>query len=302
MKKFFFIICVMIIATGLQSQDYHKLIRTGTYWDQYTVVLPEMCYTTITRFSFADSDTILGGVAYRKNICYHFQAVNPGPLCPPFEIDDVPFTSYSFLREDTINRKVYIYCQGCFPVKDQLFYDFSLSVGDTLKSVVQTLYGEPLVLTSLDEVLLSNGETRKRFGFGNSPENLNYIEGIGGAQGLDAAVVPGIESYGGFFCITQNGINLWGNICNNYFVGLQEKKSEAIELYPNPAHDKLTIHLDGTNPDAELIISNLEGKEIIRTKLNRADNTISLSQVAPGVYIYQVTSGKVFRKDKIIIY
>jgi hypothetical protein len=302
MKKFFFIIFLLVASTGLQSQDYHKLIRAGTYWDQYTVVLPEICYTTITRFSFADSDTILGGVAYRKNICYHFQAVNPGPLCPPYVIDNVPFTSYSFLREDTVNRKVYIYCQGCFPVKDQLFYDFSLSVGDTLKSFVQTLYGEPLVLTSLDTVTLANGESRRRFGFANSPDNMNYIEGIGGPQGIDAAIVPGIESYGGYFCVSQNGINLWGNNCSNYFVGLQEKKNEAPELYPNPAHDKLTIHLDGRNPNAEFSISTILGKEILKTRLNQTDNSISLLQITPGVYIYQVTSGQLFRKDKIIIY
>jgi hypothetical protein len=301
MKKYMFILFVAVIAMSGHSQNYHKLIRTGTYWDEYFVVLPEMCYTAIIRYSFTDGDTLLGGVSYKMNKIYQFQSVNPGPLCPPFVIDTVPYISLSFLREDTLARKVFVYCEGCTPT-DQLLYDFSLGIGDTLQSLSQTLYGEPLVLTSLDTVTLLNGELRKRFGFSDSPDQLYYIESLGGAQGLDRSIVPGIESYGGFFCISQNGMNLWGDHCNNYFVGSDEKKSYVFLLYPNPAHDFITIHLSKTNPETDFTLLTMSGKEIIKEKFNQYDNLISIEQLTPGLYFYQLKSDRFCKQDKIIIF
>ena len=290
-----------VIAINGHSQNYHKLIRTGTYWDEYFVLLPEICYTTGTRYSFTEGDTILGGISYKMNKYYQFQSVNPGPLCPPFVIDTVPYTSSSFLREDTLARKVFIYCGECTP-PDQLLYDFSLSVGDTLQSLMQTLYGEPLVLTSIDTVILLNGEKRKKFGFADSPSTIYYIESIGGGQGLDLSIVEGMESYGGYFCISQNGINLWGDNCNNYFVGAKEKKSIEFLLYPNPAHDFITVHLYKVNPETDFTIFTMSGKEILKTKVNQPDNLISITHLTPGLYIYQLKSDQFCKQDKITIF
>ena len=301
MKKYLFIISFMILGMNTHPQDYHKLIRTGTYWDNYFVVLPEMCYTSISRYCFTGGDTVLGGVTYKQHKCYPFEAVNPGPLCPPFVIDTTPVACESFFREDTVARKVYIYCPGCI-TEDQLFYDFSLAIGDTLKSDMQTLYGEPLVLTSIDTVTLLNGEKRKRFGFVHSADNVNYIESIGGSQGLEVPLVSGAESYGGYLCVKQDGIPLWGNNCGFYFIGTGNKENDLFKVYPNPVHDFLSLHLPRANSDAVFTLSDPTGKVIARSGLDQSDNLISVSQIAPGLYIYQVRSDQIDKQGKIIIF
>src|ERR1017187_3470819 len=69
------------------SQNYHKLIRTNTFWDCFRQD-PVMCYSYINRIYFTGSDTLIGGIAYKKSLQYPFAAqVVPGPLCPPFVID-----------------------------------------------------------------------------------------------------------------------------------------------------------------------------------------------------------------------
>jgi hypothetical protein len=301
MKKHLLLLSLLIIGLNDYSQDYHKLIRTGAYWDQYTVVLPEWCYTTITRYSFTNIDTVLGGHTYRINKCYPFKAISSWPMCPPFVIDTISFISGSFFREDTINRKVYKYCPDC-QQKDELFYDFSLSVGDTLKSEEQTLYGEPLVLTSIDTVTLLNGEKRKQYGFANSPATINYVESIGGDQGLDVSIVPGFEWYGGFLCLSQNGINLWGRSCDNYFVGMNEKNTDEVKIYPNPAHEIVNIHLPGDIQNAEFTILDTRGNEIVAVKLNQQMNVLSISQIVPGFYIYKIKSNTFSDQGKLVIY
>jgi len=248
-----------------------------------------------------NKDTVLGGITYRINKCYPFKSVNPGPLCPPFVIDTTSFTSISFFREDTINRKVYIYCEGCQQT-DQLFYDFSLSVGDTLQSNEQTLYGEPLVLTSIDPVTLLSGEKRKKYGFANSPSTIYYIEGIGGDQGLNLSIVAGGESHGGFFCVSQNGTDLWGNICNNYFVGMNEKNTDDVKIYPNPAHEIVNIRLPGDIQSADFAILDTRGNEILTTKLNQQINALSISQIDPGFYIYKIKKENFTDQGKIVIF
>jgi nicotinamide riboside transporter PnuC len=61
MKKFIFTLVIGILTTLAFPQSYHKLIRTNTYWDDYMVILPEMCYTYANRVFFTNQDTVING-------------------------------------------------------------------------------------------------------------------------------------------------------------------------------------------------------------------------------------------------
>lgn len=304
MKKYFFLIWIAIMAINANSQNYHKLIRTNTYWDVYSLGWYD--YNAIDKIFFTGNDTIIEGNIYQLSRQYPYEPVNPGYLIPPFFIDTNSIRTNEFLKEDTVMKKVYIY-DPYLTSTDQLLYDFSLSIGDTLKSDYNKgKFGDYLVLTSIDSVTLLNGEIRKRFIFNpNSSDYGYYIEGIGGDQGLFSPIVPAFEQNEqlGYFCISQDGINLWGDQCNWYFVGINNlREDKMVTIFPNPAHDNFHVNLSHKVPVADFIITDLLGTELIHENLTHPDNVISISELLPGIYIYRIKSGQFTKQDKIIIF
>jgi hypothetical protein len=285
------------------SQGYHKLIRTNTYWDVWYTVSPEWCYSQISRIFFTGADTIVNGHVYKLSRDYPFHQLDTIPyLCPPFEILKTSYSTDYYLREDTLAKKVYISCNECspFPPIDELFYDFSLNVGDTLHSEWAS-QGAILVCTSIDSVILLNGETRKRFIFNNDGW-YNYIESLGGDNGLFLPLIPCIDCMGGYFCQTENDINLWGNDCSNYFVGIDNYSEEQYSLGPNPAHDFVNVTVNQLHSIYEISLSNIQGQEVLKKTLSDKSNKISLSNFIPGIYIYRINTNKGIKQGKLCIF
>jgi uncharacterized repeat protein (TIGR03803 family) len=77
--------------------------------------------------------------------------------------------------------------------------------------------------------------------------------------------------------------------------------SEKITLYPNPTDGKFTIDLGRTYPDAEITISQLDGRIISRERvMNARLKELQLSE-SPGLYLVSFTSGNeraVFKLSK----
>ncbi|MEP6645546.1 MAG: alkaline phosphatase family protein [Saprospiraceae bacterium] len=75
-------------------------------------------------------------------------------------------------------------------------------------------------------------------------------------------------------------------------------------IYPNPAHDYLTIEMndDQLNYNWIFTIYSLMGKEEISLNLNAFHNVIPVSHLDPGLYFYQMTDGnKSLKTGKLII-
>lgn len=293
MKKYVLLIWIAIMAINANSQNYHKLIRTNKFWDVYSLGWYD--YNAIDKIFFTGNDTIIEGNAYQLSRQYPYEPVNPGYLIPPFFIDTNSIKTNEFLREDTVMKKVYIYDPYLTPT-DQLLYDFSLSIGDTLKSDYNKgKFGDYLVLTSIDSVTLLNGEIRKRFIFNpNSSDYGYYIEGIGGSQGLFPPIVPAFEQNEqlGYFCISQDGINLLGDQCNWYFVGIKDlMEDKMVTIFPNPCTaGKLVI--SSSNPSEQFnLITLISPLSIVVKKFsfkvtNNAE--IDLHGIIPGSYFLKI--------------
>ena len=295
------ILAAMICQTGISpllvySQSYHKLIRTNTYWDNYFTDV--MCYSNIDRIFFTGSDTIISGISYKMSRQFPFAAVYQGPLCPPFVIDTISFSTYSFIREDTIVRKVYIYTSE-YSQPDQLLYDFSLQVGDTLHSEYN---GNPVV-TAIDTVTLNDGEFRKRFSFGGFPNAYeNYIESLGGSNGLFEPIYFNPDGIGGYLCISENDTSLWGTSCNYYFVGMKEQQESGLSVYPNPAKDKCKVQCAKCNIKS-IEIFNLTGEKVYGAEFSAGtSNAVEVDLDFPaGIYFVKVTSERTVEIEKLII-
>ncbi|MBK6858971.1 MAG: T9SS type A sorting domain-containing protein [Saprospiraceae bacterium] len=77
--------------------------------------------------------------------------------------------------------------------------------------------------------------------------------------------------------------------------------SSSINLYPNPATDKLTIALESNNRKIEVTIADITGKIIYSTTASETQKIeVNTKYFAEGIYIVQIQTGE-FIETKIII-
>ncbi len=298
-------ICLAGMFPGfVRAQAYHKLIRTNTYWDDYHMD-PIFCYEYVDRIFFTSDDTIIGGISYTKSRQFTFiQVIQPGPYCPPFVVDTISHSTSVYIREDTIAKKVYFYTEG-FDPPDQLLYDFTIIVGDTLNSLYNG--NRTLVVTSIADVILNNGEVRKKYSFNNMGDVENYIEGIGGSQGLFNSIIFSFNDRGGYFCIRENGINLWGSDCNYQFVGIPENKTNGfLSVSPNPAKTEVVVkyRLSEIAAGCCIEITDIMGKTLnsIPLTIKEDQKMIPVNHLSQGVYIVTLKNrGKAVQQAKIVV-
>lgn len=74
-----------------------------------------------------------------------------------------------------------------------------------------------------------------------------------------------------------------------------------MQLYPNPAHDIITVDLKGITSNATAVILDFTGNEVMRLKLDEANSGISISNLIPGTYIMVVTDESDMRVVKKFI-
>ena len=87
-------------------------------------------------------------------------------------------------------------------------------------------------------------------------------------------------------------------------VGLVELVDDSrIQIFPNPAKNKLNINLDGTIEADQISIVDLNGNEVILHSLSKPSFDIDISNLASGVYIVQtLTNSGVINRQKIVVY
>ncbi len=114
---------------------------------------------------------------------------------------------YGFLREDSVNKKVFFY-DGWD--NEGLIYDFTIDVSDTVNiDNLYTTFNSQLICEEIDSVLI-NGSIKKRFLF-SSPYSYYpaeiWIEGIGSMFGLLNSGLGGAAVAGGttqLLCCSKN--------------------------------------------------------------------------------------------------
>ncbi len=278
MKKFFTLI-ILLVSTATFAQNYFPLIRPNLVWQVMHGNVATICHLEYGHHFYFQGDTLVSGYTYQKMYSNPIISLIGNPYCPPYAVDNnSPANFGGLMREDTIAKKVFMYD---FSINsDELLYNFNLVAGDTLNSFMGAL----LIVDSVSLISLPNGDIRKIF-YLNSGEN--YIESIGGSNGIGFPLIDPLGYAYEPICISENNIPIWGGQCLGT-VGINENLQESKNVYPNPFINVITI--EASNPEeTEIILYNGISNEILRKSFSNS-TTINTENLVSGIYVYKMIS------------
>lgn len=287
MKTLITLIFGITISSLLLSQNYFPIVQENNEWSVLTVIEsgPYPWDTTYWTETFKLSgDTVIDNQTYKT--VYKSQAEFP-----------VNWNYWGGIREE--DQK--IWRKGTNNSPERLIYDFNLSVGDTM----WVYEVDPMVVDSIGFELINN-ETRKHiyFSYPDYPSLTElWIEGIGSNRGI---LEPGSATFvgGGFWllCMKENGEIIYYNPnYNNCFLitEIAEINNTLIQIYPNPAQDKIKIKNSGNLKIESISIIDLKGQKLM--EFEKTLTLLDLSKISTGIYLIKLIHENGEITKKIII-
>lgn len=303
LQLFLPIITLFLFVSGtINAQEYIPLVYDGAHWivrlDKTETPQP---VDGLWEY-YANGDTTLESTYYTKVFKRSLVITQDGP---PFEALE-PYQLFGFLRDDSINRKVFAVQNMSFsecPVNSEfLLYDFSLNVGDTATFC--------LLQTYMDNIIASI-EPDSHFGFETNVFSTDfdfryqYYEGIGSYFGLFEAMFLPVDpakknrlgtNYLYFYC-RESPCSLLVN----------DKELSDISLFrvgPNPTTGELNISLPEPNNGYTITLHNIHGILISHYNIKKNTNRLSLElhSYNPGIYFLTIIQkNKAMFRKKILL-
>ena len=286
MKTLITLLFGLVISGMVYSQDYYPIVQENNEWNVLQVVYPGTGnpWDTIywTESYKITGDTIISEQTYKK--VYFSEEETP----PNWEYK-------GGIREE--DEKVWYFPK--YGNGETKIYDFTLNVGDTLGYQYQAV----MVVDSIAFHEIS-GVERKHIYFSYidfSPYTELWIEGIGSNYGIFSVGSGG--SLGGWtwlLCMSENEdliyMNPNYNSCHLISTDIEETDNSIIEIYPNPARDKINIKNTESIKIESISIIDLKGQKLLEFEKNKTE--LDLSEISTGIYLLMVTSekGEIIRK------
>ena len=100
-----------------------------------------------------------------------------------------------------------------------------------------------------------------------------------------------ISLYGGDLDDPQEGTVVWFDDIEDVVdaSGISEVELASINSYPNPVVDNLKFNL-GNQKSVDVQLFNILGDKMLQTEISQSKNSIDMSTLSNGVYIWQMTS------------
>ncbi len=315
MKKYIIVLCFIFFHKIGYVQTYYPFPQSdNTIW---STVLHSSCYpNSIILYYFLHGDTIINNVLYHKLYVNNTDTFNV-------------YANYYGAIKDTNRYIVYVYYDYTIDsIGYDTLYNFNnINIGDTIKYFYLP-YDEPghayynecyfYVLDSIDMVHVEDGTFRKRYNFTNvnfpcyfeylAPLYEAWIEGIGSIHGiLYPACIAVMEcgfSADFLLCLRVNDSLIYKDPWQPYCDSLTHIKDEdifEIEIYPNPANERIVIKFSNTNylNMFTIRINDIFGKILLQ---KNAQNTsvIDISHLPDGIYFVSVQSDNNHFQKKFI--
>lgn len=244
-------------------------------------------------------DTIINGKSYKIVWLNKYDAgIGPMPGWFPANV------LHGFVREDTLNKKVY----SPSGLNEAVLYDFNLQVGDTIHGYQLSGFknaGVDTIRVASIDLMLINGVFHKRFT--STPiQNLTggahyiFVEGIGALNGfLD--ILIGFEAGSGLMCVGKEYLkSLYPDSLTEciYALNIAEQNFfPRLVVSPNPASD--LIYVQSQDDFSDMWISDILGNRILLSHDFNGHKPIDISDLPDGFYILNLSNKKgknVFRR------
>lgn len=291
MKKYILIYLILLSSQIMLSQSYVPFQFGNTRW----MYNEEKMFSTKS-YCYFSMDTV--GYYHNGNKYSKIEFVQ----APAYS----PSNTVYYVFDDTTQRKVFMLDTSTN--QENLLYDFSANVGDTIFSVYNgSTYG-------LDTVIIDSIKTiNSRKYFYSHRINIAWseicvwIEGIGSNYDLflPSIKIPGIlEVYLRLICHQHNNNINYGTVneCNNFLTSTPtfQKDDNTLQVQYNPINRYVTVS-NIQNIQYHFSFFDISGKLLIKSTSNSMSKQISLHNLSSGIYFYKVTTHSNQLSGKIIV-
>lgn len=202
----YLIVCSsLLFFNSVHSQSYLPMLEDGKEWTIVHYCYAFVCGPLYTQayHIYLDGDSIIGNQVYKRATAEYRNSINPWGQ---------PFT-YGWFREDTLTGQVFrlMSCSEMdSTVTEQLLFDFSLNVGDTMSNCSDST----IICTGVQTITTSDGKQRREITvihdfYGATPKKM--IEGIGGEYYNWELQPLGFVDTTFIDCVAKDNINIYGN-------------------------------------------------------------------------------------------
>ncbi|MBM3419483.1 MAG: T9SS type A sorting domain-containing protein, partial [Bacteroidetes bacterium] len=72
--------------------------------------------------------------------------------------------------------------------------------------------------------------------------------------------------------------------------GVEDFSNLKVSIYPNPAFNELTIETSEMDENADVLVTDLSGKEVLKSKINKGSvlNKLNISEIQNGSYFITI--------------
>lgn len=296
--KYSIVLLVFISSNCFCQDSYFPIIDENKYWIHQAKRMDQdgPC-TLLSRYMLSFSgDTLVNNISYSKLYSHKITGY------APYRFNEK--TLYALVREDTILRQVFsinIQNRNFCSDSENLVFDFSLTVGDTLNecafNAIAYYSGDGVERGSINEISIESIFDKNRKVF----NTFGVISTCGLPFDIDYKIIEGIgwERHGIFH--DQSNFDDLIYYCEgsleecDIISSLTEVKEVDLIVSPNPTSSNFTI---STNEKIKKVaIYNMDSKGEELKSIN--GHEFNLSKLRPGLYIIQIqllNGGQVFSK------
>jgi hypothetical protein len=290
-NKIVLAICMLFFIV-IKAQTYTSFAKDSTYWVYHRISSESSCpgYTNVYNYKI-ERDTTIGGNSYQiisKRNAYSLS-------CSLFDFSDI--NTFAYIRNDSINRKVYCRIPSEGIINDTLLYNFDLQIGDTIKNclIARPLADNPLIVTGKDSVFF-DGSYKKGFVMQAITIHKMYeMIGLTTADLFGAVDADVLNSHFEIKCFVHGDSSVADypiastEACNYILASIKKVLPSDFNLYPSPCYSQLTIEEIGEGK-TQIYVSNLIGELVFSKECTETSTKIDVNHLPSGMYILQVQS------------